>query len=146
MTMQKLANAQTTGHAAYHIKKMIDHVNQKMNHALKEYKKEIGEKYGKLSKKGEIIQNMENDYGFELLEGVDEFALKKEIEAYGEKEVIVNRQPLTLKDLEGIRISAAELGALEGFVEDPEATEHLSSQQGLHPSQGNQARSGLRTV
>lgn len=145
MTLQKLAHSQTSVQVAYRIKKLIDHVNQKMKHASKHYQDTLGKKYGKLTEKDEITPTM-NDYGFELAEGADEESLKKEVAEFGEKEVTVDRAPLTVRDLDGIKLSAGEITALDVFLEDPEATEHSALQQELPLVGGNQKPQALKTA
>lgn len=102
----------------YNIKKMVDQINIAKNKMRDDFQNIIIKKYGEFD--GDKMIPEDNNFGFKLKEGIDQEALKKEVDAFGEGDVQVNRNPLTLDDLASVTIVPAHLAVLEPFIADPE--------------------------
>ena len=122
MTLQKIGQAPVASNIAYRIKKLLDAVNIKMKKISEDYKTVIGKKYGELDEKGEIIPE-NNPNGFKMKEGADMEAMLKDLEDFSKLPIEIDRWPLTLRDLADVKMSAAEVSALDCFLADPEAEE-----------------------
>lgn len=118
MVLIKIGQSQVQSKLAYKIKKFLDAINTEMTRVSKEYREEIGKKFGDLDEKGKIVFEP-NPFGFKLKEGTNPEEVTQAIDAFNKKEVTLERDPLTLTDLVDIKISAAEFLAMDAFIADP---------------------------
>lgn len=75
---------------------------------------ELASKYVQKDEKGNFKITPE---GFEFIEGVDGEVAKKEIEAFGLKEVIVDRFKLKLDDIEKAKLTPADMSAVDMLLD-----------------------------
>ena len=118
MTLQKMAQQPFTSKTSYRWKKMLDAVNAAKKKVSTEYINQIAKVHGVVD--GENAAPDDNEYGFKLKEDVDADVVKKESDAFGEADVEIDRDPLTLADFEDMKVTPAELSALGAVVSDQE--------------------------
>jgi len=125
MALQKLNGAQVNTRTAYRFKKLHDAFNASMKQCQEKYKKDVVEVYAEKDEKNEIIPE-QSPWGFKLKEGTDQVKFDEANKTFHDQEVVIPRPPLALSELTDVKISAAELTALNHFLADPEDTEIVS--------------------
>lgn len=126
MALQKLSQVQFPPQVAYRIKKLLDKIQSAQNIASDEYWKQIAGKFGELDEKGNFIPEA-NPHGFKMKEGVSEPEFLAALEEFGKKSIEIDREPLQLANLEGSKLSAGEIAALDVFLADPEEIERAQA-------------------
>lgn len=122
MALQKLNGAQVNNKVGYRFKKLNDSFEIEMKKVRDAYTKEVVEKFAKKDDKDKLIP-AQVPWGFELKEGTVQEEFDKANEDFHAKEIVIDRNPLSLTDLNDVKISAAELSALGPFFIDPEEQE-----------------------
>ena len=117
MAVQKLNSSVTDGLTAYKIKKVTSKLKSHREIISEEYKKEIAEVYAKRDEHGKY--NMDNW----VPEEDKQEAMIKAQDAFGLKELFIDRFPLTFSDLKDIKMSAEEQEALGTMFDDSNAEE-----------------------
>ena len=127
MALQKLVGAQVNLQSASRFKKVHTKFEQVMKKTRDQYTIEVAKKFGALDEKGEIIPE-QCPWGYKLREGVSQEEFDKANDAFHDKEVDIDVNPLTYGDLNRVdKISATELSALEVFVIEPPEGEEIGN-------------------
>ena len=119
MTFQKLNGAQVNTKTAYRFKKLHDQFEITMKKIREDYEKEVVSKFAEKDEKGKLIPE-QCPWGFKLKADVKQEDFDAANDEFHKREAIVNRLPLSIADLNEVKISAAELSALDVFLVDPE--------------------------
>ena len=117
--VQKLGNTATDGHTAYKIRKIMKALQDGREKIAKEYTKEVIDVFAKRNESGAIIRPEGDPNGFSVEDAKqDEF--QKVQDAFGERTVDIEREPLSLSDLKDFRFTAMEQESLKGILDDSE--------------------------
>ena len=120
MALQKMAGQPLNDKkVAYRFKKISDKIISAKNKIRDHYQKEIAQKYGEMDTKGNLIPDT-NEYGYKLKADVDNAELQKDLEAFGEHEIEIDREKLSLSDFDEIKVAPSEFSALDCIIQDPD--------------------------
>lgn len=118
MAMGRIAGTPTVGEHACRIRRAMREMKKAQEKIRGEYATQIVEKFSKKGEDGKMIADPHpQSEGFEPVEGT-EGELIQAREAFGEQEVELDCYPLTLKNLQDVRVSATDLEALRGMFDD----------------------------
>jgi hypothetical protein len=122
MALSKLNGAQLDSKTAYRVKKLHDAFESQMKKIRKAYTDEVVDKFAEKDEKGNLIPE-QCPWGFKLKADVKQEDFDAANDEFHKREAIIDRPALTFGDLNGVKISAAEISALGDFLSDPENEE-----------------------
>lgn len=111
MAMQKLTSTPLETKTAYAIKKLADGLQSARNKIQNEFEKQILSKYAKKDEAGkmiqpvEIVETMKADY-------------EKDQTEFGKNVATIDRPKLSFAQLEGLKLSARDLSAIDELVSE----------------------------
>ena len=120
--LQKLLNTPMRSQVAYQLKKIADELQKARTTIGQEYEKEIVNVYAVRGEKGDIVRPEDDPMGFDVDPSKrDEF--KRVQDDFGKRIIRLERHKITLHDLDGVALSAAELSLLEPIYAEPQEAE-----------------------
>lgn len=116
--MQELNSAKVEAKLSYDLQKITEKLTKAQKEINKEYQDTIVNVYAQKDEKGEVKFGKQ---GVEICEGKKE-EFQKAVEAFGDKEVEIDRNPITLGRLaqSGVKLSAAQMGQLTSIIVEDE--------------------------